>query len=365
MTARDMAKLGQAMAPAMAATMRVVTPAPRHVWRAVVQADPWGLMTQTPEWIDCICASGEFEDASRLYEMASGKQLILPMVRRRHLPTMLAWEASPPSGWGMGGLIASAPIDRAEIAAVFADLQRSGGLRVSIRPNPLQGDLWAQARPSRALALPRFAHVLDLEGGFETVWKTRFAGNTRNQVRKAERSGLVVECDTTGKLVPIYYNLYLKSLARWAEQQHEPLALALWRGKRRDPLAKLQSMAQKLGPSCQVWMAWLDGQPVAGIIVLRGANAHYTRGAMDKDLAGPTYANDLLHRLAIEDACRDGCHYYHMGESGLSASLARFKARFGAEGMAYAEYRLERLPITRADTFMRQQVKRLIRFKDA
>jgi hypothetical protein len=53
-----------------------------------------------------------------------------------------------------------------------------------------------------------------------------------------------------------------------------------------------------------------------------------------------------------------------MGESGTSAALAHFKSRFGAVEVPYADYRLEKLPITRWDQQMRGVVKRLIGFLD-
>ena len=94
-------------------------------------------------------------------------------------------------------------------------------------------------------------------------------------------------------------------------------------------------------------MAWVDGKPAASIIVLTfGPNAYYWRGAMDKELASPTRANYLLHARAIAQACRDGCRYYQMGETGFGAGLAQFKAGFGARPREYVEYRIERLPIT-------------------
>jgi hypothetical protein len=62
---------------------------------------------------------------------------------------------------------------------------------------------------------------------------------------------------------------------------------------------------------------------------------------MDREIAGPTRANFLLHSLAIEEACRAGRRYYHMGETDPSSSLARFKAHFGAEAHPYVEYRIE------------------------
>ncbi|MGH2909670.1 MAG: hypothetical protein ACRDK8_10280, partial [Solirubrobacteraceae bacterium] len=81
-------------------------------------------------------------------------------------------------------------------------------------------------------------------------------------------------------------------------------------------------------------------------------------------LAGPTRANYLLHSLAIEEACAAGCRHYHMGETGESESLAQFKTRFGARPHRYAQYHLERVPVTAADRRLRAVVKRTIRFRD-
>ncbi len=312
-----------------------------------------------------MCATGGYADASRLYETREGRRLVLPMARRAHLPHALATQASFPNAWGMGGLIAPGGVRTEEIAAVLADLARQPALRTLIRPDPLAGEKWAAAKPAGVIAIPRLAHVLDLQGGFDQVWTKRFTGTARTAVRKAEQSNLTVQCDTTGKLVPIFYDLFSRSLDRWGKQQHEPLWLARWRGQQRDPLRKFQVLAKTLGDAFRIWVAWANGQPAATILVLQGANASYTRGAMDKELAGPTRANYLLHQLAIEEACRAGCRYYHMGETGASAALAQFKTRFGATAYAYAEYRLERLPITNADRKLRDLVKRLIGFKDA
>jgi hypothetical protein len=53
-----------------------------------------------------------------------------------------------------------------------------------------------------------------------------------------------------------------------------------------------------------------------------------------------------------------------MGESGGSASLAQFKTRFGARPVPYADYHLERLPLTAADRHVRTAVKRVVNFRD-
>ena len=151
---------------------------------------------------------------------------------------------------------------------------------------------------------------------------------------------------------------------RWARRQHEPARLAQARFARRDPPAKLRAIAEHLGGSCQVSVARHEGRAVAAILVLLGRNAHYTRGAMDEELAAGTQANRLLHAVAIRAACEAGCRSYHMGESGESAGLAQFKSRFGAAAHRYDEYVVERLPLTRLDRLARTGVKRVIGFRD-
>ena len=347
----------------LGAPPNVISPAPREEWAAVLSTDPLALVSQSPTWLDCVCTLAGAEDSSRYYEWPDGRRIILPLVRRRYGPG-LTRQSSLSDGWGIGGPIGSAAITRDDIELLLTDLKRLDSLQTSIRPNPLSGSIWAAARVPGIVALPKLAHVLDLSGGFEQVWRQRFSSATRTKIRKAERSGLVVECDTTGRLVPVFFDLLQQSIARWAQQQHEPLGLARWRAERRDPLRKFQHIARQLGALCRVWVAWANREPAAAIIVLQDQNAHYTRGAMNKTLATSTRANDLLQRLAIEDACRAGCRYYHMGESGSSTALASFKSRFGAEAYGYAEYRVERWPLTRFDRRLRGLVKRLIGFRD-
>ena len=244
------------------------------------------MSTQTPNWLDYVCAAGGFEDASLLFEWANGRRLVLPMVRG--VGRWPGGRCRPPIRRPGASAAASARAHRTRrpSADVFRYLSSQPALRTLIRPNPRAAETWAAACPSRTMTIPARAHVLDLAGGFDRVWSKQFAGSARTAIRKAERSGLVVERDTTGRLMSVFYDLFKRSVDRWAGQQHEPRLLAHWRARRRDPLQKLQMMVQSLGEACHVWVAWSDGRPAAGIVVLQGANAHYTRGAMDKAWPG-------------------------------------------------------------------------------
>ena len=341
-----------------------VSPAPRDLWQDVWRRDPEALVTQSPAWTDAMCRRG-YRDVSRCYELSGGRRVVLPMVRRRGvIPGPVAIRYSPPPAWGMGGMIADGPISPEELGAIVDDLRSQPVLSTRIRPNPLHADLWSAAESHGAIPTERLAHVVDLEGGSAAVWK-QLSRNARWGVGKAQRAGVEVECDTTGRLVPEFYGLLERSVERWATHQHEPLALARWRARRRDPISKLQAMAAALGDAMCVWVARHEGRPAAGAIVLTGANAHDTKAAIDREIAGPTHANDLVLWLAIEAACEAGCRRYHLGESGSSRPLARYKEKFAARPVPYSEYRIERLPLGRADTLARESVKRVLGFRDA
>ena len=350
-----------------ASTMRwqATSPAPRSIWDDVLASDPFALVTQSPDWLAAQCALGGYDDASVLYEREDGRRLVLPMARRRRAGAgRTALRSSFGDGWGMGGLLGAGGVTPDDVAAVCTQLVTGRGLRTLIRPNPLLADPWRASGAAAAERIPRVGHVLDLDRGYEHIWKNRFTGGARTNIRKAEKTGVIVEHGASPRHIETFYELFERSLLRWASRQHEPAWLTRARAHHRDPIRKFHVLAETLGDAFTIWLASVDGRPAAAAIVLIGANAHYTRGAMDADIAGPARANYLLHAEAIRHACEAGCRHYHFGESGTSSSLAQFKTRFGAEAYDYDEVRFERLPLTAADRRLRHAVKRAIRFRD-
>jgi hypothetical protein len=343
--------------------LSVVSPAPRVEWRAVVASDPTALPEHAPEWLDALCSAAPYRDASRFYRHPDGREFVLPMVARTGLPGVGGSLSSYPTSWGMGGLV-GAGLDAEVVLAVLADLRATGSQRIAIRPDPLDFPAWSAAADPSITRIRRRAHVIDLAGGPDAVW-SKMSKSARRGTRLAERAGVRVETDRTGALLEDYYRLFLLSVDRWAEKQHEPRALAQFRARRRDPLAKLQAMAETLGKAFAVTLGYVDDQPAFGSITLLGQTAHDTRAAMDKELIGATCAGDLVQWRTIQLACDLGCTSYHLGESGASASLAQYKEKFGAEPYDYAELRLERLPYTRVDQAARTAVKRVLGFRDA
>ena len=273
--------------------------------------------------------------------------------------------ASMPDAWGYGGLVGPS-IEAGHIRGVLEHLRTVRAGWVRIRPTPQHAEAWeagaALTDPSGRLAVAKRAHVLALDLPAEEIFRDRFTSSCRRAVRSAEKAGLKVEVDTEGRFVPIFHQLLMSSVERWAGSQHEPLALARWRADRRDPIAKFDAWSRALDGGCRILVARRDGEPIAAMIVLQGHNAHMTRSAMDREKVGNDRPNELLMWHAIQDAIEAGCSSFHLGESGTSTSLSRYKEKYGAVAMDYAEHRVERVPATRIDTSVRSAVKRAIRF---
>jgi hypothetical protein len=345
---------------------RVTSPVPREVWTALLRSDREAVVTQSLAWHDAMLAGGRYQDTSVLYEFPSGRRVLLPLARPRYAPGWAATTASWPGGWSVGGPVSEdGCIAPAEAAAVLADVARRPALATEIRLRPGAPGPWLSENRQFRIEENRLKdYVLDLDGGFATVWQHKFRGSMRTGVRKAERSGLEVEVDRSGRLLPEFFRLYETSIERWAAMQHEPLWLTRWRTTRITRPKILTSVARHFGTDCAVWMARWKGEPVAAIIVLSsGAYAKYWRGAMNKQLAGPQRANELLHRLAVEDACQHGCRYYDMGTARPGSQLAFFKEKLGAVPHVLYVLRTERLPVNAMRDASQGLVKKMIGFR--
>lgn len=344
----------------------VISPAPASEWDRLYALDDRAMPTQSKVWAGTITKSTKAADRSRFYRFEDGAEAVLPLFAGKYRPWFFNVTRSPPAAWGFGGLISSQELAPAHVKAVLDDCAALQSAAIQIRPNPLYAQIWSDASASsKWQSLPRSAHILDISGGFDDVWTNRFPGKTRNRVRKAAKLGVTVETGLDDRLIDDFDGLFRRSLQRWAQRQNEFGWLAALRGRFRDSKQKFATMAHDADSIVRVSIARLNGAPVAGIVVLYGKNAHYTRGAMDERLIGNSYANYLLQSKAIEEACARSCDHYHMGETGSSDSLARFKSGFGAVAVPYAEYRFERFPVLSADQKLRSVVKKAIGFKDA
>ena len=64
----------------------VTSPVPREVWESLYRSDEKAVVSQSLAWRDSLLADGRYQDASLLYEFPSGRQVLMPMARRRLQP---------------------------------------------------------------------------------------------------------------------------------------------------------------------------------------------------------------------------------------------------------------------------------------
>jgi hypothetical protein len=343
--------------------VEAVGAAARPVWHELVQQNPDVALPKTPEWIDCIRGCDRFSDASLLLRGEDGRRIVFPRLGVASLPGLFA---SPPKHWNLGAdasgfLAEGGTLGPGQVRALVQEIHRTAGLRTRIVVGRDDARAWAPSVPSSVHSEGRTAQVLDLDGGFSAIWSKRFTSKVRSNCRKAERRGVFVESDSTGRLVPVFYALFRGSVDRWARESGLPLPLMRWRYSRSHPQSKFATLARLLGEQCTVWIAWRDGEALAGLVVLsRGARVTYWRGAMDKDLCRSSGANELLHRHAIEAACAGARRSYDFGLS-ASAELRRFKASFGAQPEPVHIYHFERVPTAAAEANCLDMGKRTIR----
>jgi Acetyltransferase (GNAT) domain len=293
---------------------------------------------QTPAWRAAAVSTGRFVDATVAVER-SGREVVLPALRP-HGPSRRV--SSLPLGWGFGGVVAPGGQPTGEdVAAAVSALGRSGARRGLLRPPPRQdlafersGVPWSRVRENHSFEI-------DLRPGWAAV-SAAFTSSVRRAVRKAEKSGVVVERCTDRAAVAEFHRLYHVSVLRWAQKTRVPDRVMQLRAARAEPLAKYDAVLRHLGDDCGIWVARHSGVAVGALVVLSHGGEHaYWRGAMDLEKAGPVRANDLLQVSAIEHACRQGAERYAMGLTAPGSGLARFKAGFGAEPQVSHEYSIE------------------------
>jgi Acetyltransferase (GNAT) domain len=331
--------------------VRVSTPVPTSVWEQVAAADPTTLPFQTPAWRDCICAGSAWQDASRLYETAGGRQLVLMMARRAPAPGLTV-EASWPAGWGAGGVLAPGGVRAEEAAMICADLASGRAASTAVRPGFATAAAWPGPE-SGAFMIPRAVHVATFSGeSFEDYWARSAPVKTQRGLRQArghiERAGVVITSGNSPELLSGLYQSYLEWIDWRAGQRKMPARVARWQARRAEPFGKFAAVAARLGPRCRIWVAQWEGRVVGATISLyAGDIAIGWRAFTSRSIPGRFRLFEVMAVEALQDAYQSGCHYFEMGESVGRKDLSAIKERLGGREHTFSEYCFERVPLIR------------------
>jgi FemAB-related protein (PEP-CTERM system-associated) len=157
--------------------------------------------------------------------------------------------------------------------------------------------------------------ILDLSVGAEAIWKA-LPAKVRNQVRKAEKSGLTV-CVGGAELLDEFYDIFVVNMRDLGSPVH---------GK-----AFFSEMCAALGNSVRVTLV-RDGQrTVGGLIALFFKDTMLVPWASSLREYFSKCPNNLLYWDAIQDGCKRGCGKFDFGRSSIGSGTYDFKKQWGAQ----------------------------------
>lgn len=287
------------------------------VWDGL--AARWGTPFHEERWLTVLQSTlpavlhriGVYRDAELLG--------ILPLFERRILPFTVG--ASPLNVESTPYLGFAVPPDiLAESIVAIRSYARRHGLQFV---RFLQWATPEAIAPSEtASIIVRHTHVLNLSGNSDDVWKA-LSGKCRNQVRKAEKSAVTVQAETSADSMKEFY--WILSEVYRLQHMPIPLTLAYFQG--------LQSTFVDGG--LRLYAARIEGKMVSGAIVLHGRDrAYYLNGGSLREF-NPLCPNYLVQWTALREAQAAGMTSYDFVGSDIPR-LAKFKASFGGELVRYA-----------------------------
>ena len=184
---------------------------------ACCAADPGATALQTPEYLDAVVAATGGRDVSRLYQLRDGRQLVLPLVRQRSCPGCTL-DADYPGGYGHGGMLATGGLRADDVRTVVADL-RGQALSIRIGGGHHTAEQWSAGLMPGVVEIRRSVEVLELDRGYaddlEALPRRPVRRHDPAEASQGGAARVEIERDTTGRLVPVFHDIYRAWVERW------------------------------------------------------------------------------------------------------------------------------------------------------
>lgn len=279
----------------------------RARWDAYVQACPSSTMCHQFAWKEIIERAYGHSTYYLLANRAETVVGILPLVLVQR-PVLGASLTSMPF-MDYGGVCA----DDADTAHFLVEQAR-----ILMRDRKSRSLELRQCDSSLRLGTSRedkVSMILDLSPGSESIWKA-LPAKVRNQVRKAEKSGLTV-CVGGVELLDDFYDIFVVNMRDLGSPVH---------GK-----TFFLEMCWALGDSVRVTLV-RDGQrTVGGLIALFFKDTMLVPWASSLREYFSKCPNNLLYWDAIQDGCKRGYAKFDFGRSSIGSGTYDFKKQWGAQ----------------------------------
>jgi len=302
-------------------TVSTASASDRAPWDAFVASQPRAAGYHEWVWGDVIARVFGHD---RVYLMARrGTRVtgVLPLVEIRSMLFGRGLTSLPFLNYG-GVLAADGDSGRALVAAAGEIARERGSKHVELRHVERQFD-----------DLPCKQHKVTMRLGLETGMWERPDRKVRNQVRKAEKSGLTV---TRGgiELVGEFYTVFARNM----RDLGTPVSARSF----------FEEVLRALPDRTRLVVVRLKDAPVAAGLTFQTRDMVEVPWASSIREHNPLCPNHLLYWHVMESAMADGCRVLDFGRSTPNEGTYKFKEQWGAEPVPlHWEYRLlngEELP---------------------
>lgn len=276
------------------------------VWQRAAKGLPQSTLAHAPEWRSVIRRAYGHKPIYLVAEDDEGQAGVLPafLVRRPVIGTVAA---SMPFLDAGGPCAGSAALAHALVERLLAEALRVNASSVDIR--------CAERLSLEAIPLAHKVNMsLPLPGDSDRLWK-QFDGGVRNQIRKAQRSGLAVEFGGAEKLDD-FHRIFAARMHDLGSPVH---------AKR-----FFDAVFDAFGNRARVALVHKGGTPVGGLVALTSNDVMTVPWASCLSEYFSLCSNMLLYWETIRAACVEGHSRFDFGRSTRDSGTYRFKRQWGA-----------------------------------
>jgi FemAB-related protein (PEP-CTERM system-associated) len=297
-------------------SVRVCTEAEYADWNEYLSRCGPGHLFHRVEWDTVFKTYGL--TCLRFTAMRAGRVVgVLPLVYQKSLIfgkhlTSLPW-------FDTAGILADdLQASRALIGgAIAAAKQRRAGMTLLRQREPLDG---LTASPTDKVLLR-----LRLQPDAEQLWRG-FSTKVRNQVRKAEKSGLTVQSGGSD-LVPEFYEIYSQNMRDLGSPPHSQLFFS--------------RLVEAFPDAARIYVVRLNEKALGAGLVAANGDVLEIPWASSLRSAGPLCVNHMMYCQILKEACANGFQWFHFGRSSKDSGQYHFKKQWGAEDVVLHWYELD------------------------
>ncbi len=280
--------------------------APGPEWQAVLDQTPHAHLAMAPQWHEVIQRAYAHRPLYFSAQDSAAGPGVLPAFRVHHwllgtvVTSMPFLDAGGPCG-------ASSGTARRLADRLMTEARALGAGRVELR---CTAPLALPVQPS----LEKVTLVLPLPPDPDRLWRS-LDPKVRNQVRKAERSGLTIEVGGIDRLDE-FYRVFAVNMRDLGSPLHAKTFFRV--------------ILDAFGQWARVILALKDTTPVGGLISLAFKDTLYVPWASSLRQYAPFCPNMLLYWETLRLGCKNGLSRFDFGRSSRRSGTYHFKRQWGA-----------------------------------